>query len=99
MLGYHDYYTDFVLVTFKDGKVKDAKTIATATGDGGDFYYKSAKFNNGVFLSDFKKGYRTLTQPDTIYYDMKGKSKIYTKGNNIQEDTLSVKKGFTEMAK
>lgn len=95
LLVYEDYYKDFLIVTFKNSEICELKTIATITGDGGDFYIKSARLEKTFYKSYFREGYRSFSEPDTIYYTYKGVSKIYFDCDDIiHEDTLSVKKDF-----
>lgn len=92
LYAYHDYYRDFILVTFMNGKPIDAKIIATVSGDGGDFYCKYSEMKEDHIESKFEEGYESFSEPiDTIYYSRIGSSKIFINAKNqIIEDTLKI---------
>lgn len=69
------------------------KILASLEGDGGDFVVtKSASINDTEFFSEYFKGQRTLTTPDTIRIKTYKKSIIkLMPDSRIQETTRYIK--------
>lgn len=99
--GNSDYYKDFILVTFLNDKIIDAKIISSILGDGDYFYFKNSTFKDSVFYSKFIEGSRTFTTPDTIYFKLKGLSQIKIDYSTqiINEDTIQSKINFQDIVK
>lgn len=98
LFGSYDYYSDFILVTFLNGKVYDIKVIARTLGgdEGSDFEYKKSLFKNDTLFSNFMTGERIDSGlQDIIKQKTKGVSKIYINDKSqIIEDTIEVKKNI-----
>lgn len=98
LFGSYDYYSDFILVIFLNGKVYDTKVIARTLGgnEGSDFEYKKSLFKNDTLFSNFMTGERIDNGlQDIIKQKTKGTSNIYINDKSqIIEDTIEVKKNI-----
>jgi hypothetical protein len=96
--GDWDYYRNILLATYCDDRYF-IYVLATASGDGEDFYFKKSYNKNGIFYSNFVKGNRTFTTPkDSIFFKLKGTSMVYIQSDGkIVEDTIEIKRNYLEI--